>query len=250
MKYFRTEFSLPPGAPPSSVVRECFQLIFETYRWFRPVKYGRASLSERLDPDRIDFNALVAYYERYKNITVTARTDRDYFIFMPVKPDDPPYTGSVIWGTSAKAAEKAAWRAEHLHQMREVMRLVRAPLAQAGLDEDFEKKTRRLVADPDGLSAIDTFTVRDYSEGLAGLFWRNFFGPPFTRMFGERLSNLSPAVQQEIGDGIILLQPYELPTQAGTPEGVAAERQLISQLGPECFYDHERHLKPTRRPEL
>jgi hypothetical protein len=48
----------------------------------------------------------------------------------------------------------------------------------------------------------------------------------------------------------MLVQPYELPTQAGTPEGESRERQLISLLGADCFYEHERHVKPTRRPVL
>ncbi len=250
MKYFRTEISLPPDAPNSSVVRECFHLIFETYRWFRPARYGRASLSEKLDPDHIDFDALVAYYERYRNITVAARTDRDFFILMPAKPDDPPYTGCLLWETSAKEAEKPSWRAAHQQQVLGLMRLLQATLVQAALDEDFETKTRRPVADPDGLSYSYVPNVRDYSEGLAGLFWRNFFGPPFTRMFGERLSALPSPTKQDLGGGIILVQPYELPTQAGTTEGLASERQLISQLGPEYFYDHERHLKPSQRPDL
>jgi len=56
--------------------------------------------------------------------------------------------------------------------------------------------------------------------------------------------------RQELGDECVVIQPYEFPTQAGTPEGDARERQLISLLGPECFYDHERLVKPTRRPEL
>jgi hypothetical protein len=55
---------------------------------------------------------------------------------------------------------------------------------------------------------------------------------------------------QELGDGRVLVQPYELPTQAMTPEGDAAEHRLITVLGPGCFYDHEQHRKPTRLPEL
>jgi hypothetical protein len=35
-----------------------------------------------------------------------------------------------------------------------------------------------------------------------------------------------------------------------TPEGDAAEQRLITVLGPECFYDHEKHRKPTRVPDL
>jgi hypothetical protein len=130
------------------------------------------------------------------------------------------------------------------------MKMLGSPLAWSGLDKDLDEKEWRLVADPDGVSATREFTVRDYSEGLAGLFWRNFLGPPFVRMFGERLTALPSEFKQDLGDGIVLVQPYELPSQAGTPEGVERERQLIAQLGPECFYDHERHVKPTRCPEL
>ncbi|KFA93810.1 hypothetical protein Q664_07000 [Archangium violaceum Cb vi76] len=93
-------------------------------------------------------------------------------------------------------------------------------------------------------------TVRDYSEGLPGLVWRNFYGPPFVRMFGERLGALPAECRQTLGDDIVLVQPYELPTEAGTESGMAREREFISLLGPECFYDHEHHTLPTRRPVL
>ena len=250
MKYVKTDISLPPGTLSSSLVRDFFRRVFEEYAWFRPVKYGRALLSGRLDPDRIDFDALVAYYEKYRNITVTSRTEQDYFFLYSVKPDDPPYIGSLIWGTSAKEATKVSWRQKHLRQVRELMQWMRAPVAQAGLAEDLRSKTRRYVMHPDGLSLVETFTVRDYSEGLPGLFWRNFFGSPFVQMFGERLTSLPGSVRQDLSGGIVLVQPFELPSQASTPEATSRERELIAHLGPECFYDHERHLKPTRVPDL
>ncbi len=49
---------------------------------------------------------------------------------------------------------------------------------------------------------------------------------------------------------LVLVQPYELPTEAGTERGKARERALIEHLGPECFYDHEHHTPPTRLPVL
>jgi hypothetical protein len=76
-------------------------------------------------------------------------------------------------------------------------------------------------------------TVRDYSEGLAGIFWCNFYGPPFARMFGQRLDTLPPECRKSLGEDIILVQPYELPTEAGTAAGMARERELISLLGSE-----------------
>ncbi|QSQ20427.1 hypothetical protein JY651_34995 [Pyxidicoccus parkwayensis] len=130
------------------------------------------------------------------------------------------------------------------------MRLVGASLAQAGLSDDTYRKKERFIPNPDGFGTLQTFTLRDPSEGLTGLFWRNFFGPPFIRMFGERLKYLPPDTHRELGDGLVLVQPYALPTQAMTPDGDAAEQRLITVLGPECFYDHEHHRKPTRVPEL
>jgi hypothetical protein len=130
------------------------------------------------------------------------------------------------------------------------MRLLGSPLAQAGVFDDLWRKQNRSVPASDGFGQEEVFTVRDYSEGLVGLGWRNFFGPPFVRLFGERLATLPPDARQDLGDGLVLVQPYALPTQAGTPEGEARERQLIAHLGPECFYDHERHTVPTRCPSL
>ncbi|KFA92835.1 hypothetical protein [Archangium violaceum] len=69
-------------------------------------------------------------------------------------------------------------------------------------------------------------------------------------MFGERLDTLPAGSRQSLGEDIVLVQPYELPTEAGTEAGMARERELISLLGPECFYDHERRTLPTRRPVL
>jgi hypothetical protein len=246
VKTIKTDISLPPGVPPSTLAREICRRAFEQHHWFRPVTYDRG----RLDPDRIDFDALVAYYEEYRSITVTDHKEQEYFLFYAAKRNEFPYIGSLIWGISARGARKPAWRAEHLRQVHELMQLLRAPLALCGIYEDLRSKTNQQVMHPDGLSLVDTFTVRDYSEGLPGLVWRNFFGPPFVQMFGERLTSLPSEFKQDLGGGIVLVQPYELPAQAGTPEAAARERELIAHLGPECFYDHERHLKPTRVPDL
>ncbi|KFA93807.1 hypothetical protein Q664_06985 [Archangium violaceum Cb vi76] len=141
--------------------------------------------------------------------------------------------------------------------MAELMRLVQSPLALAGLDTDLHGKQRRLVhksipqeTGKDFTYSEEEFTVRDYSEGLPGLFWRNFYGPAFLRMFGERLGALPAESRQNLGENLVLVQPYELPTAAGTESGMARERELISLLGPECFYDHEHHTLPARRPVL
>ncbi|WNG49673.1 hypothetical protein F0U60_40305 [Archangium minus] len=136
------------------------------------------------------------------------------------------------------------------------MRLVQSPLTLVGLETDLEGKQRRRVRKSipteggEFTYSEDEFTVRDYSEGLPGLVWRNFYGPPFIRMFGQRLGSLPAECHKQFGEDIVLVQPYELPTEAGTETGIARERELISLLGPECFYDHEHRTLPTRRPVL
>jgi len=257
VKYLKTKVSLPPIRPTGELVGECLDLILRRHRWFEPRRYGSAALDNAIDPNRIDLALLVAHYEDRNSLCVAARTDRDFIWFTPILRDSPPYTGSISWQTSVTSASKAAWRAAHAQQVAELMRLVQSPLALAGLDTDLHGKQRRLVhkslptdSGKDFTWSEEEFTVRDYSEGLPGLVWRNFYGPPFVRMFGERLDALPTGCREVFGEDIVLVQPYELPTEAGTEAGIARERELISLLGPECFYDHERRTLPARRPVL
>jgi hypothetical protein len=251
VKYLTTKISLPPGPPPSAAIKDFLRLAFSKYRWFVPTRYGWfASWDQKIDPERIDYDALVSVYEEHQSLCVAARTDKDFLCIFPSTDDTRPHIGEIIWEASASYSSKASWRKAHAEQVAEVMALMRSPLAMAARDEDVERKTIRLVPSEDGVGSVQTFTVSNYSEGLAGLFWRNFFGPPFVRMFGERLATLPEDCRKPLGDDIVLVQPYELPTEAGTEQGNARERALITHLGPECFYDHEHHISPTRRPVL
>ncbi len=248
MRHFETEIELPPGLLPTTVVREFLRLGLEQYRWFTPMRYGTGTLRHELDPKHIDFDALLAFYEERECLCIAAKTDQDFFYLSPARPESQRRIGRLNLHTRPKSANKPAWRAAHIEQVTELMRLLRSPYAFAGLDEDIESKTQRLV--PEEVGQRLDFTVRNYSEGLAGLFWRNFFGPPFVRMFGERLASLPAEYRQDLGNGLVLVQPYALPSDAGTEQGNAQERSLIEHLGPECFYDHSRHLKPSRVPVL
>ncbi len=253
MRLLDTEICLPPIIPSTAFVCRLLRLIFEEYRWFRPMRYGYADLDGKVDPEHIDYDALGAYYEERRVLYVAARTNSDFIRinpFLPTPVPEYPHAGVVGWTTSVKKADKPQWRAAHLRQVQKIMSWVGSPLAYAAMPEDIDRKERRLVPLPGGIGQERVITVRDYSEGLAGLYWRTFLGPPFLRLFGDRLDTLPAEFRQELSDELVLVQPYELPTQAGTPEGNERERQLISLLGPECFYDHEHHVKPTRRPEL
>jgi hypothetical protein len=246
---FDTYVHLPPGPLTSELLRQVLHLILIEFRWFEPMRYGDADMEYSIPSGRLDLEPLLAYYEKKKrrHLFVGAKTDRDFLCFFSPTPDF-PYVGNFSWTTSLADTARPTWRQRHLEQVTTLMRLVRSPLAMAAADDDRERKIQYEVQEEH--SSYQEFTVRDYSEGLPGLFWRNFFGPPFVHLFGQRLEALPPDCVRRLGDELVLVQPYELPSQAGSPEADARERELVALLGSECFYDHERRQKPTRRPVL
>ncbi|RYZ34695.1 MAG: hypothetical protein EOO71_38215 [Myxococcaceae bacterium] len=207
-------------------------------------------MAERFAPGPFNPDVLAAYYEEFKNFTLGAKTDRDFLQISPERHGRYPYAGSFTWMTSVVEAKKPGWREAHLRQVVEIMHLLGSPLVQAGLRNDFERKCDRIVPNEDGFGSTLVFNVRDYSEGLDGLFWRNIFGAPFVKHFGPRLDAIPPEQRQALDGGLVLVQPYELPTQAMTPEGDAAEARLIATLGPESFFDLPTLTRPTRVPDV
>ncbi|WP_375743297.1 hypothetical protein NR800_33840 [Corallococcus interemptor] len=197
-------------------------------------------------------DTLAAYYDEYgtKSFFIGAKTNRDFIHLSPERFGKYPFAGAFGWMTSVVEARKAGWREAHLRQVVEIMHLLGSPLAQSGLSDDFERKNRRLVPNEDGFGSTRVFNVRDYSEGLSGLYWRNVFGAPFVDLFGPRLDAIPASQRRSLDGGLVLVQPYELPTQAMTPEGDAAEAQLITALGRDAFFDLPTLTKPTRVPDV
>ncbi|RUO89419.1 hypothetical protein D7Y11_30405 [Corallococcus sp. AB018] len=250
LQYLNTVFALLPGVPPTNIVRELVCRFFSQGRWFQPVRYGGVGMDERIEPGSFNPDVLAAYYDESRRFFIGAKTDRDFLHFSPARQEKYPFVGSFAWMTSVVEARKAGWREAHLHQVVEIMQLLGSPLAQSGLDEDFERKNYRLVPNEYGFGSERVFNVRDYSEGLSGLYWRNIFGAPFVDLFGPRLDAVPASQRQSLDGGLVLVQPYELPTQAMTPEGDAAEGQLIATLGRESFFDLPTLTKPTRVPDV
>ncbi|MHA7628292.1 hypothetical protein [Corallococcus sp. M7] len=198
----------------------------------------------------MDVEPFITYYGEFKSITIAAATDRDFLMLSPSRETKHSFIGKLSWTTSVAEARTARWREAHLRQVVEVMRLLGSPLAQSGLDVDFERKNWRWVPNEDGFGSRHEFNLRDYSEGLEGLYWRNIFGAPFVDLFGARLDAVPASQRQSLDGGLVLVQPYELPTQAMTPEGDATEGQLITTLGRDAFFDLATLTKPTRVPDV
>lgn len=244
----KLEICLPPGLLPREMVKEILRLVFDEYQWFAPIRYGFASFDKILLPGEIGLGGMLAYYGERQHLWVAARTDDDFIDISPAWRDDEYRYGGVIgWSTNDKSNARA-WRETIVAQVKRLMQLVESPLAFMASRGDWERKTIRLVRHDTGYS--QTYPIRDYSEGLAGVFWRNFYGPPFVRMFGDRLRSLPREICTDLGDDIVLVKPYLFPIDAESMLGKACEQTVIDLLGPECFYDHERHLLPTRRPDV
>ena len=195
-----TSLYLPPGPLPTGVVRDILQLAFKEYRWFQPAPDERFDKNADFEPDSINYNARVAYYDTVHHLTITDRTEREFLMISAPRKTEFPFVGKVSWSVSADATNTLEWRDSHLQQVVNLMRLVGSYAAQAGMIDDVYRKEERFIPLPDGFGTEQTFTVRDPSEGLAGLFWRNFFGPPFVRMFGDRLLSLPPDCPTGLGE--------------------------------------------------
>lgn len=242
-----TEICLPPGVLPRAMVREILRLVFEELRWFAPGRYGSSSMKHIALPGEMGVDGMLAYYEEHRTLFIGNRSMREFIFLHPGRHVDYPFVGGLSWTTREAPVAKQAWRKAHVRAVARLMKVLNSPLAYAALHEDIHGKRYRVVPREVGLEEV--VTVNDYGEGLAGLYWRNFFGPPFVRMFGERLRSLSPDVRTDVSDELVLVESYPLPKDADTEEGKARERALIEQLGPECFYDHQRHELPKRRPD-
>lgn len=71
---------------------------------------------------------------------------------------------------------------------------------------------------------------------LKGLFWANFFGPEYVRMFGrERLLSAPWHKIQNLSDGGLLLLISESPVDAAKPEYESFKQEIYEHLGMDAF---------------
>jgi hypothetical protein len=249
MRYVETYIALPPGAPAPEGAEALLRRILEGYKWFFPERYGFGITDKQLPSQQpINYGPLLDCFRKFKALSISTRNAQHCLTLYSATSFEAPYTGRLVWSAPQRAMLGAAQREVHIQQVAELMALIRSPLAFTAMSEDSWQKRNRMI--DRGSYQEEAPTVKGYGEGLAGLYWRNFYGPLFVRLFGERLHTLPSECVTRLGEELVLVQPYELPTEAGTEAARAREQQLISLLSPECFYDHEHHRPPTRRPVL
>lgn len=242
MGYLNTNFSLRSGPPDERLVRELIALVLD-FKWVVPSKHG-GLVPEIPTPTADAVGAIVAHWREHGSVTINGRGGQ--ILFSPNRKGESSATGFVCWFASEHAAKKPEWRRRHAEQSARIAKLLDTPLASAMLERD-DRQSRSV---PHRGFCESVPRVRGYHEGILAVFWRNFFGPPFTKLFGDRLARLPTNVARDLGDGYWLVQPYEMPDEAFTDEGRRREAETIATLGPEHFYDMTHEQLPKKRPVI
>jgi hypothetical protein len=239
-----TGIFLPPGLVPGAKVREVLQLCLESYGWMKPVRYKDDWGWNPITRKRPFLNEVIERYERTGSLMLAGRTERQGLSMFSL----PIYGGKLsCWWPDDKLARSISSREEHVQQVARMMRLLDSPLAYSAIREDEARKT---CWEMEGRFIRRSEFITDYSQGLMGVFWRTFLGPPFVRLFGDHLATLPPDSARRLGSDLWFIEPYLMPADALTEEGRLKERRIIQHLGAECFFDFERQTRPTRKPEL
>jgi hypothetical protein len=86
----------------------------------------------------------------------------------------------------------------------------------------------------------------DISRHLPGLYWANYFGPPYVSLIGGHKLMSAPAVRVDaIGPGVLLLLAED-PRTWSQPSYMAKKRAVVESLGPEYFFDRTAPDRATR----
>lgn len=249
MNTLDTVFYLAPGFLSVSRTKHLLQLIFDDFKWLTPMRYGTLHGDKKLPMCQSVTDFFTDYYDSEQRLAVEGKPRPSFILFLPDRRNNRSYYGKLYWSVPVSKGNNKKWRENHIEQVITVMKLINAPLVLSGRDSDLDRKFTQEIESPSG-GTTERPTIRGYNQGLAGLFWRNFYGPPFSQMFGERLKNLPQDVGQDLGDNYWLVEPYALPTDIETDAGRNKEKELIKLLNPECFYDFETNTLPTIRPDL
>jgi len=241
MNKIDTMWKLRPGRLEGKQVRDVLTLAFT--KWgIRPSTYGKLATRETDGKD--DVETLVAFYEHHGELYVRGPGGT-----LAVDPDRRGRSaiGYVAWFWSAKGSLSRAKLELHASALGDGAEALGSPYAFACREGQAWERGSRIVQLEKGKADIPK--VRTYRDGLAALFWRNFFGPEFTALFGDRLTSLPGDVAWRANGGWIV-QPYAQPDDTFAEEGRRRERETIAQLGAECFYDDDLLRPPSRVPHF
>ena len=88
------------------------------------------------------------------------------------------------------------------------------------------------------------------SKSLPGLYWLNFFGPPYVRLTGEERLLAAPAPDVERVDNGVLIALDTDPSHWTLPAYHEKEKNTIDHIGRECFFSRDQPERETKAPDF
>jgi hypothetical protein len=86
---------------------------------------------------------------------------------------------------------------------------------------------------------------------LPGIYWANFFGPIYSKWFGDgKFELIETHLKERLTDGGWLLVTRPSVLEYSNPELRLHETGIIHALGREAFFEMEDPLKPTKSPDF
>ncbi len=102
----------------------------------------------------------------------------------------------------------------------------------------------KVVAQKPSIEAVG----RDFGNFLPGLFWCNYFGPPYVDLIGADKLLSAPAETSRLGEGIVVKLPG-LPDDWDKDSGKQAESKVLDHVGREFFFDMADRDRVTLGPD-
>jgi hypothetical protein len=108
----------------------------------------------------------------------------------------------------------------------------RLPIRHGNVRTREEYTAKNMIDDETGVRAIGP----NLADGLKGLYWLNYFGPPYVELIGRERLLSAPAYEvKQVGDGILLA----LDESADAWQTLAyqrCERDVIEHVGKQFFF--------------
>ena len=149
---------------------------------------------------------------------------------------DPPH--SLHLAVHEKYFEDESRVAEFLEVSEELYSLLRSVQGDIGHRQDRENKT--VVEGPLKVGNREVMATKyipsNPTIGLSGIYWANFFGPPFVEFFSETKIKSAPCYRKKrLIDGGYLLLTSKSPLDYTRAEARTFEQALFRYLGEESF---------------
>ncbi|MGD9720829.1 MAG: hypothetical protein AB7O59_14155 [Pirellulales bacterium] len=124
--------------------------------------------------------------------------------------------------------------------------VTRLPVRYANVRSSDEYDAKNILDDDSGVQAIGA----DIEVAIPGLYWLNYFGPPYVEMLGRERLLTAPAFEAKaLGDGVLLALD-ESPEAWQQPSYRQREQDVVNHLGPHYFFSRRDPDRKTIAPDF